>query len=262
MQMTTKVHAILFKFRDEKPEWRQSELARALDVSPSTLSRNLTSMVELGLIRFNAGTATYTLGPALIALAGTAINQYDEFRHAYSEMHGLMSQTLLGTNLGILDGDRVMYLMHIDGPKMQRSITLIGRHVPLHCTALGKVVLGGMSDDAIRALAQEGPLAAYTAHTIQDVDRLLEEVARTRRRGYATELEELALGRGCVAAPIRNREGGVAAALSLSGPKDAIRLEDNEDAYAGLLLDVTDRISGKLGYAPSSHPRLLESLLT
>ncbi len=255
MSMATRLHAILFKFRADKPEWRQADLARALDVSPSALSRSLASMVKLGLIRFDDETGVYSLGPELIALAGTAINQYDEFRHAYSEMHALMSQTLLGTNLGIRHGDSVMYLMHIDGPKMQRSTTLIGRHIPLHCTALGKAFLSGMSDAAIREFTEANPLATYTVNTIHDIDELLEDIALTRRRGYAMELEELALGRGCIAAPIRNRDGRVAAALSLSGPKDSIRLSENEAHLAGLLLDVTDRISGKLGYTPTSYPK-------
>lgn len=82
------------------------------------------------------------------------------------------------------------------------------------------------------------------------------------------ENEELALGRGCIAAPIRGRSGEVVAALSLSGPKEAIALAENEELLAGQLLDVTDRISGKLGYvvgmtpagpAIGAGPRSLES---
>jgi DNA-binding IclR family transcriptional regulator len=255
MRMATKLHAILSKFRNDKPEWRQSDLARALDVSPSALSRSLATMADLGFIRFNPDVGTYSLGPAIVALAGTAINQYEEFRHAYTEMHALMSQTHLGTNLGILDDQSVMYLMHIDGPKMQRSITLIGRHVPLHCTALGKVILAGIQEQEAAALVGTPPLDSYTVNTITSIERLLAEIAVVRSRGYAVELEELGLGRACIAAPIRDRDGRVAAALSLSGPKDAIRLTDNEDYYAGLLLDVTDRISGKLGYIAGANPR-------
>lgn len=256
MQMATKLHAILSKFRDEKPEWRQVDLARALELSQSTISRNLATMTELGFLRFHEMSGTYTLGPAIISLAGTAINRYEEFRHAYSEMHSLMSKTLLGTNLGVLDGDSVMYLMHIDGPKMHRSITLIGRHVPLHATALGKVILAGMDDEVVGRLADDGRFAAFTVNTITDSEALSADLAEVRRRGYAMENEELALGRGCIAAPIRDGSGQVVAALSLSGPKDAIRLAEQESVLAGLLLDVTDRISGKLGYIAGANPRL------
>lgn len=248
MRTVTRLHAILSKFRDEKPEWRQAELARALDITQSTLSRNLATMTELGFLRYLEDAGTYALGPAILSLAGTAINNYDEFRHSYSEMHGLMSRTHLGTNLGVLNGDSVMYLMHIDGPKMQRSTTLIGRHLPLHATALGKAFLANFDEASVRGYAERGLLTGFTVNTITSLDTLLEELEAVRNNGYAVENEELGLGRGCIAAPIRGRSGKVVAALSLSGPKEAIGLDENESMLAGLLLDVTDRISGKLGY--------------
>ncbi len=254
MSTVTRLHAILAKFRDERPEWRQADLARELGVSQSTLSRNLASMTRLGLLRFQEDFGTYALGPAIVSLAGTAINHYDEFRHSYSEMHGLMSRTQLGTNLGVLNGESVMYLMHIDGPKMHRSTTLIGRHLPLHATALGKAFLASFEEDVVRALAEKGAFTEFTVNTITALDDLLANLDAVRRRGYSMENEELALGRGCIAAPIKGRNGEVVAALSLSGPKEAIALAENEEALAGLLLDVTDRISGKLGFVVGMTP--------
>lgn len=254
MSTVGRLHAILAMFRDDKPEWRQADLARELGISQSTLSRNLASMTRLGLLRYQDDFGTYALGPTIVSLAGTAINNYDEFRNSYSEMHSLMSRTQLGTNLGVLNGESVMYLMHIDGPKMHRSTTLIGRHLPLHATALGKAFLASFDEQRVRALAEKGAFTQFTVNTITSVDALLENLEAVRRRGYSMENEELALGRGCIAAPIRGRSGEVVAALSLSGPKEAIALAENEELLAGQLLDVTDRISGKLGYVVGMTP--------
>lgn len=254
MSMASKLYAILAKFGDEKPAWRQVDLARAAEMSPSAMSRTLASLTDLGVVRYDAEVGTYSLGPAIISLAGTAINQYDEFRHAYSEMHSLMSGTHLGVNLAIREGRQAMYLMHIDGPKMRRSITLIGRKIPLHCTALGKVLLSDLPDATLAEMYGAQPATAYTGHTLTSLQQLRAEVATVRRRGYATEIEELALGRGCIATAIRDRGGAVTAAMSLSGPKDAIALETNEERYAGLLLDAAERISARLGYVPSRLP--------
>jgi DNA-binding IclR family transcriptional regulator len=257
MQMASKLHAILTRFQEDRPSWRQVELARALDASPSTLSRSLASLVELGFLRHDEETAVYRLGPTIVSLAGAAINEYDEVRQSYSELHALMAETHLGANLGVQHGWSVMYLMHVDGPKMKRGNTLIGRRVPLHATALGKVILAGMGDDAVRAGYAAHPPEAYTVATITDLEALHVAIAQARRRGYAVEREELALGRGCIAVPIMGRNGGVAAAMSLSGPNDAIRLDEHESTYAGLLLDAADRISTRLGYrrAPTA-PRI------
>ncbi len=248
MQMASKLHAILTRFREDRPTWRQVDLARALELSPSALSRSLASLVEYGFLRFDADTGTYRLGSTVVSLAGAAINEYEEFRHAYAELHTLMSATLLGANLAVPDDDRLMYLFHLDGPKMKRGNTLIGRHAPLHATALGKALLSGLPPEALGPWLKGRTLPGYTVRTITDPVRLRAELAEVRTRGFAIEQEELALGRGCIAVPIRAREGRTVAAISLSGPKDAIRLDLESDAYAGLLLDAAERISARLGY--------------
>ncbi len=248
MQMASKLHAILTRFREDRPTWRQVDLARALELSPSALSRSLSSLVETGFLRFDGDTGTYRLGPTIVSLAGAAINEYEEFRHAYAELHALMAATLLGANLAVPDDDRLMYLFHIDGPKMKRGNTLVGRHAPLHATALGKALLSGQTAEGLEAWLGDRTLPAYTVHTITEPTRLRAELAEVRARGYAIEREELALGRGCIAVPIRARDGQVVAAMSLSGPKDAIRLDLEADTYAGLLLDAAERISARLGY--------------
>jgi DNA-binding IclR family transcriptional regulator len=248
MQMASKLHAILTRFREDRPSWRQVDLPRALEMSPSALSRSLASLVEHGFLRFDAETGAYRLGPTIVSLAGAAINEYDEFRHAYAELHALMSATGLGANLAVPDDGRLMYLFHLDGPLMKRGNTLIGRHIPLHATALGKALLAGYGHDAATAAIGSDPLPAYTVHTITEAARLAEVVAEARQRGYAIEREELALGRGCIAVPIRGRDGNAVAVMSLSGPKDDIQLDLEAERYAGLLLDAAERISGRLGY--------------
>ncbi len=248
MQMASKLHAILTRFREDRPTWRQVELARALDMSPSALSRSLASLVETGFLRFDPDTGSYRLGPTIVSLAGAAINEYDEFRHAYPELHALMAATGLGANLGVPEDGRLMYLFHIDGPKMKRGNTLIGRHAPLHATALGKAILSGLTPEAMRAWLARTPLPAFTMHTITDPVQLADELLEAAQRGYAVEREELALGRGCIAVPIRGRDGAVVASMSLSGPKDDIRLDVDAGRYAGLLLDAGERVSGRLGF--------------
>lgn len=253
MQAVSKLHAILSEFQDDRGSLRQGELARALGMSASALSRTLASFVEHGFLRHSEENGSYTLGPTVVSLAGAAINQYPEFRYAYPELHGLMAETSLGVNLALPTPNSVMYLMHLDGPLMKRGRSLIGRHVPLHATALGKVALAARSDDSIReSFDGAEALPAYTANTITNIDSLLIEVSDVRRRGYSIELEELALSRGCIAVAIRGRNKDVAATLSLSGPKDAIRLEENESKYANLLLDAADRVSSMLGYHQDS----------
>ena len=70
-----------------------------------------------------------------------------------------------------------------------------------------------------------------------------------RASGYARELEEMAMGRACVASPIRGREGAVIAAISVSGPERVMNLPEREAVLAAEVIDAAQRISERLGFS-------------
>src|SRR5690606_18559908 len=156
----------------------------------------------------------------------------------------------LGANVAVRRGDALFYLCNFEGRRAPRNFVLLGQRNPLHATGLGKCLLLGTDADARRELLG-AELPAYTQHTIADHDRLDAELAEAARRGYATEVEELALGRACVAAPIRDASGGVVAAMSVSGPLTALDLANRENELAGVLIEGADSVSVDLGYTAS-----------
>jgi DNA-binding IclR family transcriptional regulator len=78
------------------------------------------------------------------------------------------------------------------------------------------------------------------------------ELDDARARGYAMEVEELALGRACVAAPIRDREGAVVAAISVSGSLSALDLGNRRDELAQVVIETADTVSTALGYTATA----------
>ncbi len=89
---------------------------------------------------------------------------------------------------------------------------------------------------------------SYTPHTISSLDHLVKVMADVRANGYATEVEELAFGRACLAAPIRDRSRRVVAALSVSGPISVIDLPERQKELATKVIEHADQISTGLGY--------------
>ncbi|MEV0289947.1 IclR family transcriptional regulator C-terminal domain-containing protein [Kribbella sp. NPDC050820] len=79
---------------------------------------------------------------------------------------------------------------------------------------------------------------------------------RSRGRGYATETEELSLSRACVAAPLRDRSGGVVGALSLSGPSSAVDLATREHELSRLVVETADAINSHLGHHGPADPQI------
>jgi DNA-binding IclR family transcriptional regulator len=136
----------------------------------------------------------------------------------------------------------------VDGPRAPRMYTLLGRRNPLHATGMGKVLIAHLTEVAVDELLGDKPLPSYTQRTITDRALLKVELEKVRMLGYATEKEELALGRCCVAAPIRDRSGAVVAAISVSGPLSEVNLDERQDHLARIVIEGADHISTRLGY--------------
>lgn len=244
----TRALNILTCFTDETPQLRVTDISNRLDLTPSLVSRLLTTMEHDGFVERDEDSGYYRLGRSIITLAGVALNHNRIRTEALSEMQTVSAHLRLGVNLSVLDHASIFYLAHIDAPEVQRLYTLIGRHNPLHATAMGKVLLAYASDEEREACLEQIALHAYTAHTITELDQLRAELSQVRIQGWACEMEELALGRACVSSPIRDQTGRVVAAVSISGPLSSLRWQERRDELVNQTIELADRISIRLGY--------------
>jgi IclR family KDG regulon transcriptional repressor len=118
----------------------------------------------------------------------------------------------------------VIYLDKIVGSQVHDlTPTDIGATAPVHCTALGKVLLAELDTEAVDALIARNGMARWTSQTITKPERMHEEPASTRMRGWASDLEETVTRLCCVAAPIRDSSGRVQGAISASVPLKQFR---------------------------------------
>jgi DNA-binding IclR family transcriptional regulator len=246
-QSVTRALNILNCFTDETPLLRVTDISHRLALTPSLVSRVLTTLEHEGFVEKD-DTGFYRLGRSIITLAGVALNNNRLRMEALGEMQKVSSALGLGVNLSVLDSDSIFYLAHVDAPEVPRHYTLIGRHNPLHATGMGKVLLAHLPDDVFADYIRRLPLHAYTPRTITDVGELEEHLQAVRNQGWALEMEELALGRACVAGPIRDQTGTVVAALSISGPLSIFRWNERRDTLISTLIELADRISIRLGY--------------
>ncbi|MFJ9124191.1 IclR family transcriptional regulator [Streptomyces sp. NPDC102340] len=246
-QSVERALSLLTYFTEEQPERRIAELVELSGLGQSTVSRLVGALESLGYLARDERTGLHRLGPRLVGLAGIALNQSPVFRASRQVAQNFAHETGLGANVAERQGDQMFYLCHFEGPRTQRSFTLTGRLAPLHATAMGKVLLSGLKGDEVEALI--GPeYSPYTAHTLTTLKSLLKDLDEVRGRGYATEVEELALGRACLAVPVRDRSGDIVAALSVSGSLSALDLATRERELAGRAIEYADQVSSALGY--------------
>lgn len=217
------------------------ELAQALRLPRSTAFNLAQTLTKLGYATQQEDTGKYRLGLKMFEIGAGAMHQIDVMeviRGCMAEVHHTINETM---HLGVRVERDTLYIDKLDSTRSVRMTSYVGARAPLYCTALGKAILSTMDDAEVRALYANAPLTAVTPHSITSLDRLLEQLAEVREKGYAVEREENNENVCCVAVPLRNREGCAVYALSVSAP--SFRMGDEELAHcASLLLGIQPRI--------------------
>jgi len=209
--------ALLLALGDFPAEAGVTELARTLGLHKSTASRLLATLQRRGLVEQDEESGKYRLGLVVIRLAERAEKTLDLRTITRPDLERLARATRETVSLGVLDGDRCLTVAQVDGPNMVACADWTGRTTPLHCVASGKVLLAAMAERDILRLAKKG-LASCTDRTITALEPLLEELARVRRRGFATAFSEWEPGQNAVAAPVLDARGRVIASVDIWGP--------------------------------------------
>jgi DNA-binding IclR family transcriptional regulator len=201
-----------------------AEIAAALDMPQPTAHRIVGMLERLGFVGREPGRRRVVEGARLVSL-GLGVLQAaasDGARHAV--LAALAKKTGESCNLGVMAGGNVVYIDRVEShwPLGLRFET--GSRVPLHCTAIGKLLLSELPEDAVEAELAGAALTRYTDTTLTDVRRLRAELARIRRQGYSTDNQEFMSGVVCIAVPVSARNGGVCAALAISAAEARLTL--------------------------------------
>ena len=223
-----------------------TELARRLGLHKSTASRLLATLEKRGLVEQDEESGKYRLGLIVIRLAEHAERTLDLRAIAMPELDRLARATHETTGIGVLQGDQMLTVAQADGPNLVAVGDWTGRVAPLHSVASGKVLLAFLPEREIMRLVRRG-LDRRTERTITQLEPLLEELARVRRRGYATAFGEFDQGQNAVAAPVHDARGQVIAALNVWGPASRVaagRIPELADQVREAAAAVSVRLGG------------------
>lgn len=193
---------------------------------------------------------TYSLGVSALRLGNAYASRFDLVGTATEIARNTATRAGETCSVAVLDDDQVFYLAKAEGAENVVTISAIGRRLPAHCTGLGKAMLAWMPESERLGLLP-GVLTGLTPNSITDHDRLAEDLALTKARGYALEREESQFNAACAAAPVRDVSGEVVAAISLSVPLNRWDQRPIEH-WGALILAAAARFSARLGYREAS----------
>jgi DNA-binding IclR family transcriptional regulator len=235
---------LLDYFDSTHPERGISELAELSGMLKSSVYNIMSTYEACGIIEKNPKTSQYRLGLKILALSNV-LGQDDVFREIIRPyMEDLSEETGENVLLATPYGNNIIY-REAAYPKNALSVRAIrGVVAPMYCTSLGKAILSCMDEEYTERVIAEG-MEAFTPYTITDPQAFRDEVQKIRLQGYSVDNMEHEYGIKCVGVPIRNGEGEVVGAISLSGP--SLRFNDEQiKKYADLLKDYARRIQGRI----------------
>ena len=223
-----------------------TEIAEKLGFYPSTVHRILDTLKHWGYVEQDSHTQKYQLGLKALELGMAKLHQMDLAREATPYLKELVKQCNETVHLGVLEGGEVLYLAKEESSQTIRMISYVGKRAPLHCTSLGKVLLAYLPAEERKKILGGEVLPRLTENTITDKMELEQELDKVREQGFALDREENEKDVRCVAAPIRNHQGEVIAAISISSPIFRIN-KDVQNNLKEALLKISKKISKRLG---------------
>lgn len=245
-QAVSRAIQLLKCFDDQHSRWTLGGLVQETGLKKTTVYRLLSVLEAEQLLWRDAEQNQYRLGPALIALGGTAMRQQDLRQLARPLLQQLAQETDETSTLEILRAGQVLVVDEASGSQLLGATRLIGLQLPWHATSTGKAMVAHLSP-AEQADFLGQALVAHTAHTRIDPVLLKTELDQIRRQGYALSLEELELGFAAVSVPVFNHDGYPVAAVSVDGPR--ARLCRSRLEKLGLQLQPRVRqLSAQLGF--------------
>ncbi len=228
-------------------ESRIDELSRRTQIPKSTLFRYLVTLEERGYVRRKFKNGTYVLGLKLLELSNRALAQTTIHELALPNMRRLQDRFRETVNLAVLERNRVVYIEILESDQAFKMSSQVGGREYSHCTAIGKAMLAYLPEDEVRAIAAATNLPKMTDRTITVIEDLMKELEAIRQRGYSIDNGENEEAARCVGAPIFDRRGQVAAAISISGPAQRLSA-DMTDVIGTALVEISAQISQESGF--------------
>lgn len=226
-----------------------TELSVLTSLSKNKTFRLLHTLVQSGMVSQEADTKRYMLGLSVLRLASALQASNDILLAARDTLDWMQDTANERVNLGTFDGeDHALCIDTRDSSRRLQISARIGVRFPLHAGAVSKVLLAFSGADAIEGYLRRNPVPrTFTAKTVRTPDELRDEMRAIRRAGISVSAEDLDEGACAIAAPIFDRNGKIAAGVSVAVPVARFGADDRE-RYRDLVVEAGERISRNLGF--------------
>ena len=240
---------LLTSFSGAEDELGITTLATRLRLAKSTVHRLAATLTGSGFLEQNGDTGKYRLGMALFELGALVRRRMDVANEGRPKLRELLEKTGETVQMGVVDHLSVLYVYEMESPRAIRMAAAVGGRAPLHCTAVGKALLAYQPQEFVDRVLEAG-LTAYTGKTLVKREAVLAMLSEVRSREHAVDDEESESGLRAIAAPIRNYNGAVIAAVAVAAPVQRMNKRALQTCVPAVIA-TANAVSGRLGYVAS-----------
>lgn len=237
---------ILDLFDDQHRELKITEISQRLGLHKSTVHSLLKTLQLHGYIEQDEN-GLYRLGMKLLEKGQLLLRGLDIREVSNGHLKRLSEETGQTVHLVVQDGAEGVYIDKVEGSKAAIRYSWIGRRVPLHSSAVGKILAAYMPQAEREKLLANYTYSTQTANTITSEAEFLTELDQVRETGIAYDREENEIGVRCIAAPVYDHSRRIVAAISMSTLVTTVD-EQELQALVLRLVETSKLISNGLGY--------------
>jgi DNA-binding IclR family transcriptional regulator len=222
-----------------------ADIVTALRIPKSTAYELVRTLSEAGYLEAARRGAGVYLGRKLFELGMGYRSQVDLLRDGSQIVEELRDATGETVQLSVLENDMMLVLLKEEGSHPIRIISRVGSRVPVNWAAAGRLLVSDLDDAALEALLQRSVRQSPTGRSLTDVPKLIQQIRKFRKQGYATELNETNEHAGCVAAPVIDGSGRCVAAISIVAPEHRLG-KANREALIRKVREAAAKLSSRL----------------
>ena len=235
---------IIQAFSKENPTLTVSEASKITTLSRPAVRRILLTLESLGYAESTDG--HFSLTARVLSLGYAYISSKNIWDIAHPHMKNLVEQTGESTSISVLDHVEIVYVARIPTKRIMMISLDVGSRLPAYATSMGQVLLANLSPDELTKYFNDTVLTSFTKQTVIDQAQLQKKLIQVKKDGWAFVEQQLEEGLSSLAAPIRNTEGKVIAAINISSHADRINSEMLKDNLLPLLLKTAEDISKEI----------------
>ncbi len=236
--------SVIRAFDADSAELTLSDVAKITGITRAAARRLLLTLADLGYVRSNG--RHFHLTPRVLELGYSYLSSISLTEVAEPHLESLVAKIRESSSIAVLDADDIVYVARVPTSRIMTVGINVGTRFPAYATSMGRVLLAGLPDDELDAYLKGLRPSRLSPRTLTTKDALRKEISKARSQGWAIVDQELEEGLRSAAAPIRDRDGAVVAAINVSAAAGRTSLQEIERKLLPPLLATAKQVEADL----------------